>query len=114
MDFLTPKVAYASLDSFIANVNGSIINPLIQLLFAVAVAVFLYGVFQFMMNQTNEENKTTGKSHMLWGIIGLVLMIGVWTILNILLDTFNIRDIDPERGSVNLPDYTPPRGSFTK
>jgi amino acid transporter len=81
-----------------------IINPLIELLFALAIVYFLYGVFEFLSNQANEEKKTTGKSHMMWGIIGITIMMGVWTILGILLNTLGIdeSEINPEAGTVNL------------
>ena len=98
------QIAYASVDSFIANVNKEIINPLILLLFALALAYFLYGVFEFIGNQSNDEKKTTGKKHMLWGIIGLTIMMGVWTILGVILNTFpNIKGIDLDKETVNLP-----------
>lgn len=102
MDLISTNVAYASLDSFIGNVNSMIINPLILFLFALAVVYFLYGALEFLMNQENEEKKTTGKSHMLWGVIGITIMMGVWAILGIIINTFNIRGIDPEQGTVNL------------
>jgi len=110
MSLFSPNIAYANLDSFLANVNSQIINPLISFLFALAVIYFLYGVFQFIGSQDNEEKKTTGKSHMLWGIIGITIMLGVWTILNILLNTLDIpkSQIDPETGKVDLPPYNPP------
>lgn len=107
MNLLSPKTAYAastSLNEFIGNVDRMIINPLIGLLFALAIAYFLYGVFQFLSNQENEEKKTTGKSHMLWGIIGITIMMGVWTILGIVLNTLGISkdQINPEQGTVHL------------
>jgi|SRR3989338_8507200 len=113
MDLFSTKVAYAApstnLDEFIKNVDTFIINPLILLLFALALAYFLYGVFEFIANQNNEEKKTSGKSHMLWGVVGITVMMGVWTILGIVLNTLNIpkSDINPEQGTVNLPDYNP-------
>lgn len=88
------------LTAFIAKVNDQIVNPLIGFLFALAVLYFLYGVLQFMLNQENEEKKTTGKSHMMWGIVGITIMFGVWTILNIVLDTLNIDYVNPEAGTV--------------
>ncbi len=78
----------ATLDAFILKVDQNIINPLISLLFALAVVYFLYGVVQFLMNQDNDENKTTGKNHMLWGIIGIAIMLGVYGLINIVLSTF--------------------------
>ena len=108
MNIFSTKVAYASLDSFLTNVNREIVNPLITLLFALAVAFFLFGVFEFMINQTNEEKKTSGKSHMLWGIIGITIMMGVWAILGIIIDTFEIKGINPKEGTVTLPNYNSP------
>lgn len=107
MDFLFTNVAHASVDSFVANVNKLIINPIIVFIFGLAVVYFLYGIFEFISNQDNEEKKTIGKSHMIWGIIGMVIMMGVFTILNMVLNTFNIKGIDPEEGSVQLNDYNP-------
>jgi len=93
------------MDAFISNVNRLILNPLIVLLFAIAFVYFLYGVLVFIFNQSSEEKKTTGKSHMLWGIIGLTIMMGVWAILNIVVNTFGLQgQVDPERGEVNLKD----------
>ncbi len=103
MDLFSANIAHAaSLDSFIGKVNSLIINPLISFLFALAVIFFLYGVFQFFLNPESEEVKTTAKSHMLWGIIGITIMLGVFTIMNMVLDTLNINGIDPEQGTVEL------------
>ena len=94
------------LNKFIANVDNMIINPLIGFLFALAIVFFLYGVLEFFMNQENEEKKTTGKSHMIWGVIGITIMLGVWTILGIVLNTLGISksQINPEEGTVNLSE----------
>lgn len=112
MYFFSTKVAYASerFDEFLSNVNSMIINPLIILLFALALVYFLYGVVEFIAGQDNEEKKTQGKSHMMWGVIGLTIMMGVWFILGVLLNTLGIpkSQIDPQEGTVDLPDYTPP------
>lgn len=107
MDLFVTNVAHANVDSFISNVNDNIINPLIVLLFGLAVVYFLFGVFQFIANQENEQKKTDGKNHMLWGVIGIVIMMGVFTILNIVMDTFGIEGINIEEGTVELPEYNP-------
>ena len=104
------NIAYAasgSVDSFIMKVNELIINPLIVLLFAVALIYFLYGVLQFFTSPESEEKKTVGKNHMLWGVIGLTIMMGVFAIMNIILRTFNITGVKPETGEVKLDAYNP-------
>jgi uncharacterized membrane protein YidH (DUF202 family) len=93
------------MDAFIGKVDTVIINPLIGFLFALAVLYFIYGVAQFIFNPDNEEQKTTGKSHMMWGIIGITIMMGVWTLLNVMLKTFNITGVNPKQGTVSLPAF---------
>ncbi len=116
MNFLLINVAHAAggVDLFITKVNRLIINPLIYLLFAIAVVYFLYGVAEFLMNGENDEKRTSGKQHMLWGVIGLTIMIGVFTIIRVVLTTFNLGDgINAEEGKVELREYKPtfPPGS---
>ena len=112
MDLFSTRVVYAApsktLNQFIANVDNMIINPLILFLFALALVFFLYGVFEFIANGAHDEKKTIGKSHMFWGIIGLTIMMGVWFILGVILNTLGITGIKPETGEVKLLDYTPP------
>jgi succinate dehydrogenase/fumarate reductase cytochrome b subunit len=91
----------------IGNVDSMIINPLILLLFALAVVYFLYGVLEFFMNQENEEKKTQSKSHMLWGIVGITIMLGVFAIINIILTTFNISGIKVDQNGNNSVQLKP-------
>ncbi len=110
-DLFGVKVAYAgNLDSFLVKVNQFILNPLITLLFALAFVVFLYGVVMFIANQENETERTTGKKHMIWGLVGLVIMFSVWAIINLLVSTFKLeQDVNPGSpnvsNSVNLHDF---------
>jgi zinc transporter ZupT len=101
MNFFSANIAYASFDSFLNKLNIEIVNPLIKLMFALAIVYFLWGVFEFLLNQTNEEKKTSGKSHMLWGVIGITIMMGVFTIINIILQTLEIKGVSPETGKVD-------------
>lgn len=88
-----------------------ILNPLIMLLFAVAFVVFFYGVLEFIMNAENDEKRTTGKSHMIWGTIGMFIMASVFGIMTILMDSFGIKNIDVEKGTVELKDFEPPKST---
>jgi uncharacterized membrane protein YidH (DUF202 family) len=107
IDLFLPNIAYASVDTFIAKVNDVIINPLIVLLFALALVFFLYGMIEFLSNPDSQDKKTKGRSHMIWGIIGITIMMGVWFILNVVMNTFNIEGINPEEGTVKLNEYAP-------
>lgn len=67
----------------------AIINPLLVLLFALALLVFAWGVLQFMMGAANDtRQKDEGKRHMFWGIIGFVIMTGAVAIIQIAVGIF--------------------------
>jgi len=70
-----------------------IVNPLIGLLFGIALLLFLWGAFQFILDVGEKgEARENGKRHMLWGIIGMVVMVSVFGILAILATTFGFCD----------------------
>ncbi len=61
-----------------------VVNPAIGIIFALAVAVFLWGIIEMILGADNEEKKTTGKSHLVWGLVGLLIMATVKGIIEIL------------------------------
>lgn len=73
-----------SITKLISNIELYIINPLVMLLFAAATLVFFWGVAQFILNAGNEEERTKGKQHMLWGVIGMFIMFSAYGIIRVL------------------------------
>jgi zinc transporter ZupT len=70
---------------------GIINNVLVPLIFGVAFIVFLYGVFRyFILGAANEEDREKGKQLILWGLIGLVVMIAVWGLVLVVMRTFGL------------------------
>lgn len=80
-----------TLDEFLILLADEIVNPIIALLFAVALLVFLWGVFQYIKGSDNPEQRKTGTQHIIWGLIGLSIMVSAYAIINIALNTFGIR-----------------------
>lgn len=89
--------AEASAVTLMASINRVILNPIIGLLFALATVVFLYGLVRYLMSPGNEEIRKTNKQHMLWGIIGMFIMISVFGIMKIILNTVGERNIKIEK-----------------
>lgn len=63
-----------------------ILNPIIGVMFAVAVVMFLYGIMEFIYGAENEDKREKGKQHMIWGIVGIFVMLAVYGIMNFLSD----------------------------
>lgn len=93
MIFQIIPVAEASIVTLMKSVNKVIINPLIIFLFALAMVYFLYGVARYLLSPDNEEIRKSSKTHMLWGVIGMFIMVSVFGIMSLLLNTVGERNI---------------------
>lgn len=67
-----------------------IIDPLILLVFAAGFFLFMWGLVKFLWNSREGEINDDGKQHMLWGVVGMLIMVSVYGILTILTSTFGI------------------------
>lgn len=85
------------LDRLLDGIVRELVNPFIWLLIGVATVLFVYGILEFLGTfGQGDDTRQKGKSHMLWGIVGLTIMFGVFGILRIVLNTFGI---DPPSGT---------------
>jgi hypothetical protein len=71
-------------DSFVQKIQENIIDPAITLLALAAFILFAYGVLQMIINGGDQEKRTIGRNHMIWGIIGLTIMFGAKVIVAIM------------------------------
>ena len=74
-----------STNTLIQNILSYIVNPIITLMVAVAVVVFLWGVFEFVKNAESSEERKKGGMHMFFGALGLFIMATAYGILNLIL-----------------------------
>ncbi len=93
--------AIAVLDSFLGRVVTQIVNPIILLLAGAAFVVFVWGVFEFVKNAGDPAKRGEGRSAIMWGIVGLVVIFGAYGIINVALGTFNLSPV--ERGFLTNP-----------
>ncbi len=85
-----------SISEFLARIAEIILNPLIVFGFAVAFLFFFWGIFSFVASQDDSSARDKGKEHMKWGLIGLIIMISVFGIINLILNTFGLRSSQPQ------------------
>jgi len=87
----TPQ-AHAAISDSVADlmdrILDNIINPLIGFIFVLALLYFVWGVVRFIMNRdSNSDKANEGKSHMLWGIVGMFIMLSVFGIMHLIVNT---------------------------
>lgn len=75
------------IDQLIGNIETYILNPIIVLAFGIAAVVFLWGVFEMIAGAGNEDKRTIGRKHILWGVIGMAIMLSAWGIFGLIENT---------------------------
>jgi len=69
-------------------------NVLVPVLFAIAFIVFLWGVFKtYIWSRGDETAVETGHKLILWGIVGFVVMISLWGLVNVVANTFGLAGV---------------------
>jgi uncharacterized membrane protein YjfL (UPF0719 family) len=72
----------------ILGVFSSVVIPTI---FALAFGAFVWGVVNYFFLHGSEETKRKeGREFIFWGIIGMVVLLSVWTFVKLLLSTLGI------------------------
>lgn len=74
----------------LGKIESAILFPIMTLMMTVALFVFLYGMYEYVLHAENDEARSAGKQHMLYGIIGLVIMVSAYAILRIAASTFGV------------------------
>ena len=63
----------------------------VPVLFAIAFLYFIYGVYKyFILGAESDTERATGRTFVLWSLIGFAVILSVWGLVNVLTQTFNI------------------------
>ena len=82
--------AQISAQCFVDKINDAILFPLIALMMALAFLFFLYGAFEYVRNAANEAGRETGRRHLMYGVIGMMVMLSALALLKIAAGTFGL------------------------
>jgi len=81
---LLPVAAHAaSLAEFTEDIVKFVNESVVPLVYVIAFLVFMIGMLRYFFLEQGEEGREKGKSLMLWGIIGFVVMFSVWGIVRL-------------------------------
>jgi hypothetical protein len=68
---------------------GDILDTIIPILVVLGVVYFIWGVVSYVIGD-DEEAKKKGRDRMIYGIIGLVVIVAMWGLVGIVRNTFGI------------------------
>ena len=86
MDTLTAVAANSNAAcDIVGKLTSAFINPALALIFSVGLLVFIFGLTEFIWGLSQESGKKEeGKQHMLWGLIGMFVMVSAVAIIKII------------------------------
>ncbi|MBX9906324.1 hypothetical protein K2X96_00295 [Patescibacteria group bacterium] len=76
--------------TLLQKIESAILFPLITLMMGVAVLVFLYGMYEMIQGAESGEARENGRKHILFGVIGFVVMLSALAILRIAANTVGV------------------------
>ncbi|MBU3925662.1 hypothetical protein KJ763_00635 [Patescibacteria group bacterium] len=99
----SPAIAMAAdINSILSTIQG-IVNTIIPILMLVAFVLFLWGVVKFIFAGGDETKRKDAKNYIIYGLIGLFVMVAVWGIIEVVTNSFGINT----GGTINLPNINP-------
>lgn len=95
---------FGQINDFLDDVLTFINGTLIPIVFALALLIFIYGMFKFfILGGSEEEERKKGQQLMLWAVIGFVLMVSIWGIVNLIAGGLGFSQDENVQNIPNVP-----------
>ncbi|MFA5783204.1 MAG: hypothetical protein WC868_13130 [Bacteroidales bacterium] len=85
----TPSVESSSTIQGIICKAGNILDTLIPILVVLGVVYFIWGVITYFIG-SDEEAKKKGRDKIIYGLIGLIVIVAMWGLVGIVINTFDV------------------------
>ena len=83
-----------------------VLNPIMLVIFATGFLLFVYGFFEYMRGLNageNNDKRKYGQQHMIWGVVGMLIMVSFNGIIALIDNTFGFNPGNPDVSNLNSP-----------
>lgn len=89
---LTPALAFAQVKDlhYVITIIIGYLNEVLVLMIGVAVVMFVYYIIKYFI-KADAERKEAGP-YVMWSLIGFFVVLSLWGLVNILQNTFNLKN----------------------
>lgn len=97
---LLPMLVFAQQDSFanLRSTAATLINWIntifIPFLLALAVFMFLFGIFKYIISAADEEKRKEARGFIFWSLIFIAVFLSVWGLISFVTNTFGLNQDD--------------------
>lgn len=78
--------AYASGETMKSIIESKVLTTIdaaVSFIVTLAVLAFVFGIVKFMGSAGNDKSRSEGRQFMVWSVLAIVCMVGVWGIVKI-------------------------------
>lgn len=91
---LTPMLAFAqglgNIETLLRSV-GRLVDLALPIVVGIALLGFFWGLAQYVFAAGDEGKQAEAKSHMIWGVVALFVMVSVWGLVRFVGESLNIQ-----------------------
>lgn len=78
-----------SVGDVVGRFTSYVIDPVLLILAAAGFFFFVWGLVEFLFKLSQGGDTKEGRDHMIWGVVGMVIMFSVVGIIALINNTFN-------------------------
>ena len=81
-----------AVSEILGRLKYEVLWPAMTVIFAAGFLLFIWGLVKFLWNveEGSGSSSSEGKQHMIWGIVGMLIMVSFWSIIALLDNTFGL------------------------
>lgn len=68
------------------------LKAIIPVIIILGIVFFIWAVIQYLLNESNEKKRQEARAYILWAIIGLFVIVSIWGLVGILVNTFGFQN----------------------
>jgi hypothetical protein len=78
-----------------------VLDPAVRVVFTLGLFLFLWGLVQYLWGVKDGKTDGDGKMHMVYGLIGMLIMVSVYGIIALIVNSFGLNLSQPDVGRAN-------------
>lgn len=78
--------------SLLERINTYVVDPIIAVIFTLGLLLFFVGIVEYLWEIKDGKTDGDGRQHLIYGLVGMLVMVSVYGIINMIINTFELDD----------------------
>ncbi len=78
--------------SLLERIQTYVVDPIIAVIFTLGLLLFFVGIVEYLWEIKDGKTDGDGRQHLIYGLVGMLVMVSVYGIINMIINTFQLDD----------------------